>query len=41
VYGRQAVHYACEALSGNWHMRQRLKSPSYTTNWAEALTIMV
>jgi DNA polymerase V len=39
VHGRQAVHYAGEALSGRWRMRQRLKSPTYTTNWAELLTV--
>ncbi|XSG84576.1 MAG: Y-family DNA polymerase [Methylohalobius sp. ZOD2] len=32
-YGRQTLHYAGEALSGRWRMRQTLKSPSYTTRW--------
>jgi DNA polymerase V len=39
VYGRQTIRYAGEALSGRWRMRQRLKSPSYTTDWGELLTV--
>lgn len=35
VHGRQAVHYAGEALSERWHMRARLKSPAYTTRWSD------
>ena len=35
VHGRQAVYYAGETLSERWHMRQRLKSPAYTTRWNE------
>ena len=29
----RAVRYASELLSDRWHMRQRLKSPAYTTDW--------
>lgn len=39
THGRHALHYAGETLSGRWRMRQRLKSPSYTTNWEELLTV--
>lgn len=35
VYGRHTLRYAGEELSNNWQMRQRLKSPSYTTDWRE------
>ena len=33
VPARRAVRYASELLSDRWHMRQRLKSPAYTTDW--------
>ena len=39
VHGRQALHYAGEALSERWRMRQRLKSPAYTTRWKELPTV--
>ncbi|MCF7986255.1 MAG: DUF4113 domain-containing protein [Methylovulum sp.] len=26
-------------ISNRWHMRQQFKSPSYTTKWADLLTI--
>ena len=29
----RAVRYASELLSDKWHMRQRRKSPAYTTDW--------
>lgn len=35
VYGRHTLRYAGEGLSQHWRMRQRLKSPSYTTDWRE------
>lgn len=35
VYGRHTLRYAGEELSQHWQMRQRLKSPSYTTDWRE------
>jgi DNA polymerase V len=36
-----AIQMIGEALSGRWRMRQQMKSPSYTTNWEELLTIAV
>lgn len=41
THGRQTVRYASETLSERWQMRQRLKSPAYTTNWKELLTVTV
>jgi len=35
TYGRQTIQFGSEALSGQWRMRARLKSPAYTTRWAE------
>jgi DNA polymerase V len=35
VYGRHTLRYAGEGLSDQWRMRQRLKSPSYTTDWRD------
>jgi len=40
-YGKSTVRYASELLSHRWHMRQQFKSPSYTTRWAELLTINI
>jgi len=40
-YGKSTVRYASEMLSHRWHMRQQFKSPSYTTKWAELLTINI
>jgi DNA polymerase V len=40
-YGKSTVRYASEMLSQRWHMRQQYKSPSYTTQWAERLTIEI
>jgi DNA polymerase V len=34
-HGRSALRYASEAVSDDWRMRQRLKSPAYTTRWEE------
>jgi DNA polymerase V len=39
VHGRQILHYASEALSGRWRMRQQFKTPSYTTDWGELLAV--
>jgi DNA polymerase V len=34
-YGRQTAHLASQGISGKWHMKQQLKSPAYTTQWAD------
>jgi DNA polymerase V len=34
-FGRGTLRYASEALSDQWRMRARLKSPAYTTCWQE------
>jgi DNA polymerase V len=34
-YGRETLRYASAALSDQWRMRAQLKSPAYTTRWAE------
>ena len=34
-FGRQTVRFGSEALSTQWKMRARLKSPAYTTRWDE------
>jgi|CXWL01.1.fsa_nt_gi DNA polymerase V len=34
LYGRHTIRYASDKLSSKWQMRQNLKSPAYTTNWA-------
>lgn len=34
-HGRGALRYASEAVSDEWRMRQRLKSPGYTSRWGE------
>ena len=36
---RRAVRYACELLSDKWRMRQRRKSPAYTTDWTGLPTV--
>ncbi len=41
LHGKRTIHYASEILSNRWHMRQQFKSPSYTTNWRELLTITI
>lgn len=40
-YGRSSIRYAGEILSQRWRMRQQFKSPSYTTNIHELLTIRI
>ena len=41
LHGKKTIQYASEILSTRWHMRQQFKSPSYTTNWRELLTITI
>ena len=38
-YGNNTLRYASEMLSDRWQMRQQFKSPSYTTQWQDLLTI--
>ncbi|MGJ0483985.1 MAG: Y-family DNA polymerase [Methylomicrobium sp.] len=38
AYGLRTLRFASEGLSEHWHMRQQLKSPSYTTNWRELVS---
>jgi DNA polymerase V len=40
-HGKRSIRYASEILSKRWHMRQQFKSPSYTTNINELLTIQI
>ncbi len=40
-YGKSSIRYAREILSQRWRMRQQFKSPSYTTNIRELLTIRI
>jgi DNA polymerase V len=35
TFGRQTIRFGSEALSDQWRMRARLKSPAYTTRWDE------
>lgn len=41
LHGKNSIGYASEIISKRWHMRQQFKSPSYTTNWRELLTINI
>ncbi len=41
VHGKSTIRYASEMVSKRWHMRQQFKSPSYTTDWQELLTIRI
>jgi DNA polymerase V len=41
LHGKKSNRYASEIMSNRWHMRQQFKSPSYTTNWRELLTINI
>jgi DNA polymerase V len=41
LHGQRSIRYASEIISNLWHMRQHFKSPSYTTNWQELLTINI
>ena len=34
-YGKRAVHYAAEDLSGRWKPKHNMRSPRYTTHWGE------
>ncbi len=34
-YGKRTVHYAAENLSKAWEPKHQMRSPRYTTNWAE------
>jgi len=40
-HGKRSIRYASEILSKRWQMRQQFKSPSYTTNIKELLTIQI
>jgi DNA polymerase V len=40
-HGKQTICYGSELLSKHWQRRQQFKSPSYTTNWQEVLTICI
>lgn len=35
AYGRQTLRFGSEAVSNQWRMRARLKSPAYTTRWED------
>lgn len=37
--GNHTIHFAGAGIDQPWHGRARMKSPSYTTNWNELLTI--
>jgi len=41
LHGKNSIGFASEIISKRWHMRQQFKSPSYTTNWRELLTINI
>ena len=34
THGRHTIRYATDNLSAKWQMRQGMKSPAYTTDWA-------
>jgi DNA polymerase V len=38
-YGRQTLKLASEGFKAPWKMQQNYKSPSYTTNWHELLSV--
>lgn len=40
-WGRDAVSYAAAGTNQSWKMRQHKKSPCFTTNWYELLTISI
>ncbi|OAI14874.1 hypothetical protein A1359_10170 [Methylomonas lenta] len=40
-HGKKSIRYASEIISNKWHMRQQFKSPSFTTNWQELLTVRI
>jgi DNA polymerase V len=37
--GRGVLHLGREGFGGDWRMRQRLKSPSYTTRFDELIKV--
>ena len=39
--GKNSICYGSEMISDRWHMRQKYKSPSFTTKWQELLTIEI
>lgn len=39
LYGRDSLKYANTGISRDWLMKREKKSPNYTTNWGEILTI--
>jgi len=40
-HGKSSVRFGSALVSDRWRMRQQFKSPSYTTNWRELLTIEI
>jgi DNA polymerase V len=38
-FGKDTVRFASVKTEGNWSMKRARKSPSYTTNWNELLTV--
>jgi DNA polymerase V len=34
-YGSRQLHYAAENLASSWQPKRNLRSPRYTTDWAE------
>ena len=38
-FGKDTVRLASVKTSGNWSMKRARKSPGYTTNWNELLTV--
>jgi DNA polymerase V len=38
-FGKDTVRFASVLREGAWKMKQIYKSPSYTTNWNELLTV--
>jgi DNA polymerase V len=38
-FGKDTVRFASVKTTGNWMMKRARKSPGYTTNWDELLTV--
>jgi DNA polymerase V len=38
--GRGTVHYAIQDLQKNWHPKASLRTPAYTTDWGDILTVL-
>ncbi|HEX8734949.1 MAG TPA: DUF4113 domain-containing protein [Pyrinomonadaceae bacterium] len=38
-FGKDTVRFGCVQTEGKWKMKQTRKSPCYTTNWNELLTV--